>query len=273
MVLGAGTDVRQRLPRAWSWAIDCPLSAWRSMLSNKCSLWGRSMTLLLSLRFAAPLAGAAIVLATTALPAAAAPADQATPQAQPSTAQPQVTTLVGVQSAPAVPAGRSATARHAAARARRYSQPVGPFTMFMEVLGSASPSQFRAHRLARLRHRQRLQARHEVVFRFEIYDMDNKVRLTTADGTTAQVHLPDGTSLPAIFLPRGDPGAISVTHPGPGSRPGRFRRITRWARSCTRWMSPRPMAARVITPPSIPGQPVVPGVPLALAGTYPTIIP
>jgi hypothetical protein len=28
-----------------------------------------------------------------------------------------------------------------------------------------------------------------------------------------------------------------------------------------------------ITPPSIPGQPVVPGAPLALAGTYPTIIP
>ncbi len=232
------------------------------------------MTLLAHLRFAAPVVGAALVVAATALPAAAAPADQATPQAQPSTAQPQITTLVGVQSAPAVPPEGPPPPGALPPVPDRYSQPIGPFTMFMEVLGSASPSQFGELATPGCVTDSVYKRGMKVVFRFELYDMDNKVRLTTADGTTAQVTLPDGTVLPAIFLPRGDPSAPI------GDAPWTW--VTTWQVPTDYTLGPVMYTVDVATPdgrtstivpPSIPGQPVVPGVPLALAGTYPTIIP
>ena len=78
-----------------------------------------------------------------------------------------------------------------------------------------------------------------------------------------------------MFLPRGDP---SQTH---GDAPWTW---------VTVWQIPTGLSARArcmytvdvaapdgrsqtLQPASIPGQPVVPGVPLAIAGTVPTIIP
>jgi hypothetical protein len=214
------------------------------------------------------------MVAVSALPAAAAPADQATPQAQPSADQSQVTTLVGVHPAPAVPPGGPPPAGAFPPVPDRYSQPIGPFTMFMEVLASAEPSQFGELATPGCVTDSVYKRGMKVVFRFELYDMDNKVRLTSADGTTAQVTLADGTALPALFLPRGDPSAPV------GDAPWTW--VTTWHIPTDYALGPVMYTVDVatpdgrtasITPPSIPGQPVVPGQPLMLAGTYPTIIP
>jgi hypothetical protein len=156
----------------------------------------------------------------------------------------------------------------------RFKQPIGPFTMFMEVLASAEPSQFGELATPGCVTDSVYKRGMKVVYRFELYDMDNKVRLTSADGTKAQVTLPDGTALPAAFLPRGDPSApigdapwtwVTVWHIPPDYALGPVMYTVDVTTPDGRSAS--------ITPPSIPGQPVVPGAPLALAGTYPTIIP
>ena len=61
--------------------------------------------------------------------------------------------------------------------------------MFMEVLASAEPSQFGELATPGCVTDSVYKRGMKVVFRFELYDMDNKVRLTTADGTKAQVTL------------------------------------------------------------------------------------
>ncbi len=230
------------------------------------------MTVHSRIRIGGPLVGAALMVAVSALPAAAAPADQATPQ--PAANQSQVTTLVGVQPAPAVPPSGPPPAGAFPPVPDRYSQPIGPFTMFMEVLASAVPSQFGELATPGCVTDSVYKRGMKVVFRFELYDMDNKVRLTTADGTTAQVTLADGTALPAVFLPRGDPSAPI------GDAPWTW--VTIWNVPTDYALGPVMYTVDVatpdgrtasITPPSIPGQPVVPGVPLMIAGTYPTIIP
>jgi hypothetical protein len=232
------------------------------------------MILLSGIRFAAPLAGAALIVAATALPAAAAPADQGAPPAQPAGDQSQVTTLVGVHPAPAVPPSGPPPAGALPPVPERFSQPIGPFTMFMEVLASAAPSQFGELATPGCVTDSVYKRGMKVVYRFELYDMDNKVRLTSADGTTAQVTLPDGTALPAAFLPRGDPSAPI------GDAPWTW--VTVWHIPTDYALGPVMYTVDVmtpdgrtasITPPSIPGQPVVPGAPLMIAGTYPTIIP
>lgn len=208
------------------------------------------------------------MVAVNALPASAAPADQ--PAVDPS----QVTTLVGVHPAPAVPPEGPPPAGALPPVPERYSQPIGPFTMFMEVLASASPSQFGELATPGCVTDSVFKRGMKVVYRFELYDMDNKVRLTNADGTTAQVTLPDGTVLPAAFLPRGDPSAPI------GDAPWTW--VTTWQVPTDYALGPVMYTVDVatpdgrtasITPPSIPGQPVVAGAPLMIAGTYPTIIP
>jgi hypothetical protein len=156
----------------------------------------------------------------------------------------------------------------------RFKEPIGPFTMFMEVLASASPSQFGELATPGCVTDSVYKRGMKVVFRFELYDLDNKVRLTSDDGTTAQVTLPDGTALPAVFLPRGDPSASAADAP--------WTWVTTWHIPTDYALGPVMYTVDVatpdgrnasITPPSIPGQPVVPGAPLAIAGTYPTVIP
>jgi len=153
-------------------------------------------------------------------------------------------------------------------------EPIGPFTMFMEVLASAAPSQFGQLASPGCVTDSVYKRGMKVVFRFELYDMDNKLRLTTADGTTAQVTLPDGTALPAVFLPRGNPSAPVDQAP--------WTWVTVWqvptdyplgtVMYTVDVTTPDGRSASII-PPSITGQPVVAGRPLAVAGTYPTIIP
>jgi len=207
------------------------------------------------------LAGAQPALAASEDAQAQQPAPSATPQ-----------TLIGVQPAPAVPAGLPLS--NPPTPPDSYSQPVGPFTMFMEVLASASPSVNGLLAAPGCVTDSVYKRGMKLVFRFEVYDMDNKVRVTNADGSTAVVHVPNGPDLQANFLPRGGPGANDPNAP--------WTWVTVWQIDPSYPLGPVMYNVEVqtpdgrdgvITPPSIPGQPVQQGVPLMIAGTYPTIIP
>jgi hypothetical protein len=227
------------------------------------------------LRLGGPVAAAALLVAVNALPASAAPADQpAAPGQVPTGDSSQVTTLVGVHPSPAVQPGGPPPAGALPPVPDRFKEPIGPFSMFMEVLASAEPSQFGELATPGCVTDSVYKRGMKVVFRFELYDMDNKVRLTTADGTKAQVMLPDGTTLPALFLPRGDPSQpigdapwtwVTTWHIPPDYPLGSVMYTVDVATPDGR--------SQTLQPASIPGQPVVPGVPLAIAGTLPTIIP
>ena len=185
-----------------------------------------------------------------------------------------MTTLVGVQAAPAVAPEGPPPADMLPPVPDRFKEPLGPFTMYMEVLASASPSEFGLVATPGCVTDSVYKRGMKVVFRFELYDMDNRVRLTSADGSTAQVTLPDGTVLPALFLPRGDPSAPLDNAP--------WTWVTTWQVPPDYPLGPviyqvdvaaPDGRAAALAPSSIPGQPVVPGAPLFIAGTYPTIIP
>lgn len=220
--------------------------------------------------------GAGVALIAAALGAgtvSAAPANSALEQpAPPDASQDGSQTLISVGPAPAVPAGGAPEGLPPVPA--RFSDPLGPFTMAMEVVASASPSQFGLLASPGCVSDSVFKRGMKLVYRFELYDMDNKVRVTSADGSTAQVNLPDGTAVPAYFLPRGAPGSQVDTAP--------------WMWTAV-WHIPTDYAlgpvlynvgvstgdgrTATLDPTSLAGQPVQPGVPLVIAGTYPTIIP
>lgn len=187
----------------------------------------------------------------------------------------EVQTLVGVKPVPPAPAGGGAPPPGALPPIPgRFAEPIGPFTMFMEVLASAAPSQAGLIASPGCVTDSVYKRGMRVIFRFEVYDMDNRLRVTSGDGSTAQVNLPDGSSLPAFFAPRAGPGEDPTNAP--------WTWVTVWRVPTDFPLGPVLYSVDVttpdgrtasITPPSIPGQPVQPGVPLGIAGTYPTIIP
>ena len=85
--------------------------------------------------------------------------------------------------APAVPARGRQPAWRLPPVPDRFKEPIGPFTMFMEVLASAEPSQFGLIASPGCVTDSVYKRGMKVVFRFELYDLDNKVRVTTADGS------------------------------------------------------------------------------------------
>jgi hypothetical protein len=147
--------------------------------------------------------------------------------------------------------------------------------MHMEVVASASPSQYGLVASPGCVSDSVYKRGMRVIFRFEVYDLDNKVRVTSADGSTAAVTLPDGTSLPAFFAPRAGPGEDISTAP--------WTWVTVWQVPPDFPLGPVLYSVDVstadgragsISPPSLVGPPVMPGAPLPpIAGTYPTIIP
>jgi hypothetical protein len=112
----------------------------------------------------------------------------------------------------------------------------------------------------------------KLVFRFEVYDLDNKVRVTPGDGSTAIVHVPDGPDLSALFEPRG--GGPSAN--GPWTWVAVWQIPTDYPLGSVKYTvevtTPDGRNA-TITPPSIPGPPVTPDRPVQIAGTYPLIVP
>jgi hypothetical protein len=146
--------------------------------------------------------------------------------------------------------------------------------MYMEIVASASPSQVGLLASPGCVSDSVFKRGMKLVFRFEVFDMDNRVRVTGADGSTAQITLPDGSALPAYFRPRGGPGT------DPGAVPWMWTTV--WQIPTDYPLGPVLYAVDVATPdgrgatlnpPSVVGQPVQPGVPLVLGGTFPTIIP
>jgi hypothetical protein len=222
-------------------------------------------------------AGVALLLAAVgAGPASAAPTDgievqQPVPPAGPD--QGALQTLIGVRPVPAAPPGGPPPGGLPPVP-DRFAEPIGPFAMHMEVLASAGPSQAGLIASPGCATDSVYKRGMKLVFRFEVYDMDNKVRVTSADGSTAEVQLPDGTTLPAVFLPRAGPGD------DPSKAPWTW--VTVWQIPTDYPLGPVVYSVAVatpdgradsLTPPSIVGQPVQAGVPLAVAGTFPTIIP
>ena len=206
--------------------------------------------------------GAVLLCATATGPAFA--------QAGPTQSGPQ--TLVEVRPVAPVPQGPLPPSTPNVPE--RFAEPLGPFTMFMEVLASASPSEVGLVASPGCVTDSVYKRGMRLVFRFEVYDMDNRVRVTSTDGSTAEVQLPDGTTLPARFAPRGGPGSDPENAP--------WTWVTVWQIPTDYPLGPVLYSVNVATPdgraasinpPSLAGQPVLPGAPLMVAGTFPSIIP
>jgi hypothetical protein len=221
---------------------------------------------------AARAAGVVVVVAAMAVLPASATALAADAEQPAVPAQGQVQTLVGVLPAPAVPS--EALPPELPPVPERFMEPIGPFTMNMEVLASASPSENGLLASPGCVSDSVYKRGMKLVYRFEVYDMDNNVRLTSADGSTAQVVLPDGAVLPAHFLPRGGPGSDPTAAP--------WTWVAVWQIPTDYPLGPVKYHIDVATPDgrtasiepsSLAGQPVQPDIPLTIAGTLPTIIP
>jgi hypothetical protein len=218
-------------------------------------------------------AGVALLLAgLSTASASAAPAANGLEQPAPPAGQGSAQALVSVGPAPALPASGPPTGLPPVPD--RFSEPLGSFTMDMEIVASASPSAVGLLASPGCVSDSVFKRGMRLVFRFEVYDMDNKVRITSTDGSTTQINLPDGSTMPAYFRPRGGVG----TDPGTAN----WMWTTVWQIPIDYPLGPVLYSVDVSTPdgrvatlnpPSLAGQPVQPGVPLAVAGTFPTIIP
>jgi hypothetical protein len=218
-------------------------------------------------------AGVALLLAALSTASvSAAPAANGLEQPAPPEGQGTVQTLVSVGPAPAVPAAGPPAGLPPVPAS--LTEPLGPFTMAMEIVASASPSAVGLLASPGCVSDSVFKRGMKLVFRFELYDMDNRVRVTSADGSTAQINMPDGSTMPAYFTPRGPPG----TNPDTAN----WMWTTVWQIPTDYPLGPVLYSvdvaaadgrAATVTPPSLQGQPFRPGVPLGTAGTFPTIIP
>jgi hypothetical protein len=87
-----------------------------------------------------------------------------------------------------------------------YSEPVGPFTMYMEVIASG-PGETGLFTSPGCILDGVFKRGMKLVWRFEVYDMANGLRVTDRDGSQAQITLPDGDVIPARFDQRGGAAA------------------------------------------------------------------
>jgi hypothetical protein len=53
----------------------------------------------------------------------------------------------------------------------------------------------------------------KLVWRFEVYDMASGLRVTDREGAQVAIMLPDGTTMPARFEQRGEPGRVAPDAP------------------------------------------------------------
>ena len=210
---------------------------------------------------------AAALLVFGALPAAAQPGPPGAPTGP-------IETLVGVTPAPPMPSEAPPPPDMMPPIPARFSEPLGPFAMHVETLASASPSEHGLLATPGCVTDSVYKRGMKLVFRFEVYDLDNKVRVTSADQSTANVVLPTGETLQGAFFPRAAPGQpvdtavwtwVAVWQIPPDYPLGPVIYSIDIATPDGRSAS--------LTPPSIAGQPVMQGVPLFVAGTFPTIIP
>lgn len=114
--------------------------------------------------------------------------------------------LISVRQVP--PPSPSTPAPHAErAVPDEYFQPVGPFTMYMEVLTAGAPSAVGLVASPSCVLNGVYKRGMKLIWRFELYDQATGTRVTDRDGSTAEMRLPDGSVVPAEFLWRGGPNA------------------------------------------------------------------
>jgi hypothetical protein len=147
----------------------------------------------------------AALIGSTALGAAPASA-----QEEPLLTEPQP--LITVRQGPAVPVGGPPPDMQLPPIPARYSEPVGPFTMYMEVIATG-PSAYGLFVSPGCVASGVFKRGMKLVWRFELYDMASGMRLTSNDGAAVSIALPDGTMTQARFEPRGEPGSISPDSP------------------------------------------------------------
>jgi hypothetical protein len=94
-----------------------------------------------------------------------------------------------------------------------YAEPVGPFTLYMEVIAGAGPSQYGLMAAPGCVVSGVMKRGMKLVWRFEVYDLESGRRLTSADDAQVSVQLADGQSLPARFEARGEPGNVPPDAP------------------------------------------------------------
>jgi hypothetical protein len=84
----------------------------------------------------------------------------------------------------------------------QYAEPVGPYTMYMEVIATG-PGETGMVTAPGCILDGVFKRGMKLVWRFEVYDMATGVRVTDRDGAQVMMNLPDGTSIPARFDQRG----------------------------------------------------------------------
>jgi hypothetical protein len=116
------------------------------------------------------------------------------------------TGLITVHQVP--PPAPSAPAPHAErALPDEYGQPVGPFTMYMEVVTAGAPSAAGLVASPSCVLNGVYKRGMKLIWRFEVYDQQTGLRVTDRDGAQIEMVLPDGSTIPAEFLWRGGPNA------------------------------------------------------------------
>jgi hypothetical protein len=95
----------------------------------------------------------------------------------------------------------------------RYAQPVGPFSMYMEVLVGAGPSTYGLFAAPGCVLDGVFKRGMKLVWRFEVYDMATGLRVTDREGAQVAIMMPDGSAIPARFVPRGEPGRVAPDSP------------------------------------------------------------
>ncbi len=94
-----------------------------------------------------------------------------------------------------------------------YGQPVGSFTMNMEVLVGGGPSTYGLFAAPGCVLDGVFKRGMKLVWRFEVYDMATGMRLTGREGGQVSIQLPDGSVIPARFEQRGEPGRVAPDAP------------------------------------------------------------
>ncbi len=91
--------------------------------------------------------------------------------------------------------------------AAKYSQPIGPYALFIENIASAAPSTAGLLAIPGCVDDSVFKRGMRVVFRYSITDMSTGKPVTDRDGSTTKVQVASGQTVDGFFAPRGAPPA------------------------------------------------------------------
>jgi hypothetical protein len=91
--------------------------------------------------------------------------------------------------------------------AAKYSQPIGPYSLFMENIASAAPSTAGLLAVPGCVDDSIFKRGMRVIFRYSVTDMSTGKPVTDRDGSTTKVQIASGQVVDGFFAPRGAPPA------------------------------------------------------------------